>query len=310
MASALTNLGLTSSGGGTVIDGTEDVPGLDPRLESIENSIASIQIPAIPVSSGLTQDDVDAAIALALSALSDPLTTGGSVFDVSVASGNASVSSANFTANDVLNITGATVNGRTVTLPAVQKTISIVSARSNTKTVTIVVGSTSYKLSKGGFIIVYLDGTANYMKVLANGNTTFTGLTDMPPEYGSAGDVLVVNSAGDGGEWRQPGLTVATISATTHAPAVADANKTFRCTHASGCAVTIPLNSTQAFPIGTTLEYIQEDADSAVSVAATGGVTLLKAASFNAASAEQYALVGVSKIDTNTWLLYGHLDPV
>jgi len=133
----------------------------------VDDAISSIVFPEPPAGSGLDEDDVQLMIEQALAALQDPLTAPGVVIDVSVASGNAVVSSGDFTTADTLNVIDATVNNRTVTLPMTAGTVALVSSPDNTKTVTVVRGTSTYKLAKGGFVIVYLDGTTNYMKVLA-----------------------------------------------------------------------------------------------------------------------------------------------
>jgi hypothetical protein len=100
--------------------------------------------------------------------------------------------------------------------------------------------------------------------------------------------------------------TVETVSGTTQTPATGTDGRYFVCTNAAGCAVTIPPNSAQAFPVGTMLTY-QQDGAAAVTFTAGSGVTLRVPASYQASSAEQYAVVQVCKAATNTWTLYGHL---
>lgn len=100
--------------------------------------------------------------------------------------------------------------------------------------------------------------------------------------------------------------TMETVSGTTQTPAVGVAGRYFICTNAAGCAVTIPANATQAFPVGTMLTY-QQDGAAAVTFTAAGGVTLRVPAAYQASTAEQYAVVQVAKTATNTWTLYGHL---
>jgi hypothetical protein len=100
--------------------------------------------------------------------------------------------------------------------------------------------------------------------------------------------------------------TVETVSGTTQTPATGTDGRYFVCTNASGCAVTIPPNSDQAFPIGTMLTY-QQDNSAAVTFTAGSGVTLRVPAAYEAETAEQYAVVQVCKTATNTWTLYGHL---
>jgi hypothetical protein len=100
--------------------------------------------------------------------------------------------------------------------------------------------------------------------------------------------------------------TVETVSGTTQTPAVGTDGRYFLCTNASGCAVTVPPNSSEAFPVGTMLTYQQDNA-AAVTFTAGSGVTLRVPAAYQASTAEQYAVVQIAKTATNTWTLYGHL---
>jgi hypothetical protein len=143
---------------------------------------------------------------------------------------------------------------------------------------------------------------------------TETGPFVLLPSGDRANKYLLFDSSGlptlsEGTGGSVAGLTIFTVSGTTHAPALAQANGYMRCTNASGCAVTLPSNATVAFPIGSMLSYEQSGA-AAVTVAAAGGVTLRKPAAYNATTSEQYAVVQVLKVAANEWVLYGHLDLV
>lgn len=102
--------------------------------------------------------------------------------------------------------------------------------------------------------------------------------------------------------------TVETVSASTQTPAIGTDGRYFICTNASGCAVTIPTNAAQAFPIGTMLTYQQNDNDS-VTFTPDGGVTLRVPPTYTAETAEQYAVAQIVKVGTNEWVIYGHLLP-
>ena len=68
--------------------------------------------------------------------------------------------------------------------------------------------------------------------------------------------------------------------------------------------VEIPLNSSIAFPIGTTIMFIQQD-NGYLSFSAVGGVTMT--AFSGVITAGQGAIATITKIDTNTWILSGNL---
>lgn len=101
--------------------------------------------------------------------------------------------------------------------------------------------------------------------------------------------------------------TVIEVTTNTYAPEVGVDGRWFYCTHASGCAVSLPSDATEPFPTGTMLTFEQGDTDSAVTFAAGSGATLRCPPSLTAATAEQYAVVQAHKRAANTWIIYGNL---
>lgn len=75
---------------------------------------------------------------------------------------------------------------------------------------------------------------------------------------------------------------------------------------ATAIAVNVPLNATQAFPVGTQIAVTTIGAGAAT-VTATGGVTLRIRAFYTAVLAGQYARATLLKIATDTWVLSGDL---
>jgi hypothetical protein len=74
---------------------------------------------------------------------------------------------------------------------------------------------------------------------------------------------------------------------------------------ANPITVTVPLNSSVAFPVGSWVE-IDRMGVGTVTIAATGGVTIRTAASALTVRA-QYATAMLRKIGTDEWLLVGDL---
>lgn len=74
----------------------------------------------------------------------------------------------------------------------------------------------------------------------------------------------------------------------------------------SSDTVTIPLNSSVAFPIGATVTVFN-DYSSTNSINATGGVTLRKAASGGSGSVTMagYGLCSLIKVGTDSWVVAG-----
>ena len=86
---------------------------------------------------------------------------------------------------------------------------------------------------------------------------------------------------------------------------LADAGKMIMVNSSNDCLVTIPANSSVAFPVGTEIE-IAKLGTGAVTIDASSGVTIDSLDSMTDI-AGQYATVAIKKIATNEWLLVGAL---
>jgi hypothetical protein len=92
---------------------------------------------------------------------------------------------------------------------------------------------------------------------------------------------------------------------TTYTLALTDAGDVVTLTNGSAITVTVPLNSSVAFPIGTQITLAQMGAGQ-VTVAGAVGVTVYSADSFLSLRT-QYSSGTLIKTATNTWLLIGDL---
>lgn len=99
----------------------------------------------------LTTND---AIAQVADALNDDYT-------VDLSSGNVTLTSAQYRSAFRFNCSGVATSGRTVTLPAVKRTVVFVVPSTATNTISLIKGSTTLTLSPGITYIVHTDGTAN-----------------------------------------------------------------------------------------------------------------------------------------------------
>jgi hypothetical protein len=84
-----------------------------------------------------------------------------------------------------------------------------------------------------------------------------------------------------------------------------DANKVIPVSNASANTVTVPPNSSVAFPIGSMISFIQTGSGQ-TDIAAGAGVTINSEGGKLKIKA-QYAFAGVLKIDTDTWVAFGNL---
>lgn len=104
------------------------------------------------------------------------------------------------------------------------------------------------------------------------------------------------------------GASVGDITATSYTLALTDANRFRRCNNASPQTITIPAQSTVAWPDGTQIEFMQYGAG-AVTIAAGAGVTLRRNSALGAASGGQYAVFGIKRIAADEWVVFGQMAP-
>lgn len=86
--------------------------------------------------------------------------------------------------------------------------------------------------------------------------------------------------------------------------ALTEAGKMIMLTGKTGKTITVPDNTSAAFPIGTTFAFTQ-DGTGALTIAAAAGVTIRYKAGLVLEG--QYAMAAIVKTDVNTWRLTGAL---
>lgn len=96
------------------------------------------------------------------------------------------------------------------------------------------------------------------------------------------------------------------LQSSSYTLGLADRGTLQKCLSASAIVVTIPLNTTTAFPINTEIIIARYGAG-AVSIAPISGVTLYSSDSKKSVN-KQYEAVTLKKIATNEWLLIGSLS--
>lgn len=139
------------------------------------------------------------------------------------------------------------------------------------------------------------NGIAN---VVVNG-ATFTVVLDDATELGPF-DIPVATP--------RPTTTTA-VSATTLTPSLSQASAYFRCSNGSGCAVTIPDNSTVAFLVDTELHFCQRGG----TISFVEGDTTDDEVTINvptgklASTFGTGAVVTLKKVATNEWDAFGDL---
>lgn len=100
-------------------------------------------------------------------------------------------------------------------------------------------------------------------------------------------------------------ITIVTAVGTTYTLVLTDASKVVEFTNSGAVTVTIPPNSSVAFPIGTAI-LLTQIGTGAVSIAPGSGVTLNSRANYRKIAA-QYSSVSLRKRATDSWILDGDL---
>jgi len=160
------------------------------------------------------------------------------------------------------------------------------------------------------------DATASTMGVItltndlggSAGAPTVVGINGMPiGGTVSSGQVLTANSSSSIGWSALPNDTVITANDQSGAYVVvlSDAGKSIDVTSTGATTVTVPPNSSVAFPIGTVIEIAQLGGGQ-ITVTAGSGVTVNSPGSL-VRTRVQYSAVSLRKLSTDTWILSGDL---
>jgi hypothetical protein len=190
---------------------------------------------------------------------------------------------------------------------------------------------TAPKFADLGYIA---DANGNELIVMA---TTGSAVNQLKVANAASGNPVTISATGDGanvslnlvtqgsGTLQYNGSVIAKVSdiptyttstqnaqptsGTTYTLVLTDAGKTVTMSSASANTLTVPPNSSVAFPIGTRLDVLQLGTGQ-TSIAAGSGVTIYKyniASGTTAKIAGQYAAATLWKQDTDVWYLVGNL---
>ena len=102
-----------------------------------------------------------------------------------------------------------------------------------------------------------------------------------------------------------PAIVVNTQTGTSYTLVLADAGKQVERSNAAANTLTVPPNSSVAFPVGTIINWSQEGAG-LTTIVAGSGVTITSRGAL-LASAGQYAEGSLRKTGTDTWRLTGDI---
>jgi hypothetical protein len=140
--------------------------------------------------------------------------------------------------------------------------------------------------------------------LVADGNDSFAKLTK-----GSDYTFLGVNGSGSVayGDPRAVPQTANAQSGTTYTLVIGDAGELVTLSNSSSITLTVPQNSSVAFPVGTVIDLLQLGAGQ-VTVAADTNVTIDTSSTLKLRA--QYSGALLVKTATNTWVLVGDLEPL
>lgn len=123
------------------------------------------------------------------------------------------------------------------------------------------------------------------------------GVTDI--QAAATSQIAAVNAV------LEPNFVTASLgaTATTYTLLLTDKSKILYCTNTAVLTITIPLYSSVAFPVGSTIDVVQAGS-AKVTMAGASGVTLNSRGSAYS-TAGQWAVMTLVKSGTDTWLQFG-----
>lgn len=166
-----------------------------------------------------------------------------------------------------------------VELPAVERLVAFQNISGETATITCVgsSGSVGVTIADGDTALVYCDGSEVY-------------------------------ALGGGGGGAPKEIEINAQTGTTYTLALSDSAKLVTLSNGSAITVTVPLNSSVAFPVGTQILFAQIGAGQVTFAKGDPSITITSPETLKLRkTGAQAALI---KIDTNTWLLEGDLEAV
>lgn len=172
---------------------------------------------------------------------------------------------------------------------------------------TLTLGTLPLSTDETDLLIEIIQDASNYTVEWSN----ITWASGFPPNINDgAATKTFIFIRGDSTGWvgftANPGYRpINAQTGTTYTLVLADAGKMVTCSNASAVTLTVPLNSSVAFPVGVEIDLVQTGVGK-LTVAAAGGVTINSINSVYG-MAGQYAGATLKKIATDTWLLVGAL---
>lgn len=139
-----------------------------------------------------------------------------------------------------------------------------------------------------------------------------TNPANMLPDGGEVGQYLVKTDILDYvAGWETPVIfpsqKLLEAPAVTYTLTLANIASYIRCIHVSGCAITIPNDTTLSFPLSTEISF-RQCTDASVELIAGSGVTLNTISGLLTKTGRNGAVISAKKIAANTWDVFGLLS--
>ncbi len=204
--------------------------------------------------------------------------------------------------------TGLTLTGSTF---AIDSTVSTLTGSQTLTNKTIALGSNTVSGTTAQFNSALTDGdfaTLAGTETLTNKTLTSPSMTTPTVSSGT----LTVSASGivftDGTQTKEgvPSRTpINQQSGTTYTTVLTDRDTLIECSNASAITVTVPPNSSVAYPIGTSIDILQTGAGQ-VTIAAGSGVTVNSTPGLKLRA--QWSSATLFKRGTDTWVVMGDLS--
>lgn len=136
-------------------------------------------------------------------------------------------------------------------------------------------------------------------------HSSFTGLlAELTVDTDKKTVVVHDGSTAGGTPLARENFTTTTTTGTTYTLVLSDNGKIVEASNASAITITVPLNSSVAFPVGTQIQILQTGAGQ-ISIAGASGVTVNANPGLKLRA--QWSIATLIKRATDTWVLVGDI---
>jgi hypothetical protein len=277
---------------------------------NLTNSTASISVfngsTTVNAFTGATTASIGSlSTASSTTSLANGVTTSGATNTVNIAAQGASGSTTAINIGNVVSTTTATINGTLSFAGASSGTVKFIApSTAGTQSYTL---PTAVPAASGYALSSTTGGVLSWANVSPTVTDTTTNATFYPVFNSSTSGQLSTANIASSGITFNPStnqlvvagvvnyLRTENLQTTSYTLALTDRNRTVSMNPSGAATVTVPLNSSVAFPVGT-LIYICNLSNQAVTLLAAGGVTLTKTGTLS-----QYEEITLRKRLSDTW---------